>query len=162
VEARIAELQNAVELQRRSNTRALQGTLPPSSMQIIVQTTHTTRSATSGELRSARTKRLSGLAVGAVGLLALGLGGALVGLADSANRHIVQGDMWITGQQSLRNGYEGGSIAAFAVGGAAALTGLTLYLVGRHDERRKYSVEQIQFTPAIGPHGASAALTGSF
>jgi tetratricopeptide (TPR) repeat protein len=162
VEARIAELQRAVEIQHRSNSRPPQGTLPPSSMQIIVQTTHTTRPPSSDELRAARTKRIAGLGVGAAGIVALGVGGAFVGLANNANGHIVQGDMWSSGQQSARNGYEAGSIACFAVGGAAAVTGLVLYLVGRHEERRKYSVEQIQFTPAVGSHSAGASLTGSF
>lgn len=162
VEARIAELQRAVEIQRRSNSRPPQGTLPPSSMQIIVQTTHTTRAANADELHAARTKRIAGLAVGAVGIAALGVGGAFVGLASNANGRIVQGDTWSSSQQSARNGYEAGSIACFAVGGAAVVTGLTLYLVGRHEERRKYSDEKIQFTPAVGPHAAGASLTGRF
>jgi len=162
VEARITELQRAIEIQRRSNSRPPLGTLPPSSMQIIVQTTHTTRPANVDELRAARTKRIAGLAVGAAGIVALGLGGAFTGLADDANRHIVQGDMWSTDQQARRNGYEAGSVACFAVGGAAVVTGLTLYLVGRREERRKYPVEQIQFTPGVGPHAAGASLTGRF
>lgn len=162
VEARIAELQRAVEIQRRSNSRPPQGTLPPSSMQIIVQTTHTTRPANADELHAARSKRIAGLVVGAAGVVALGVGGAFVGLANNANGHIVQGDTWSLGQQSARNGYEAGSIACFAVGGAALVTGMALYLVGRHEDRRKYSVEQIQFTPAVGPRAVSASLTGSF
>jgi hypothetical protein len=102
------------------------------------------------------------LVIGAAGIAALGVGGAFVGLANNANEHIVQGDMWSAGQQSSRNAYEAGSIAAFAVGGAAVVTGMTLFLVGRHEERRKYSAEQIQFTPAVGPHAAAATLTGRF
>lgn len=162
VEARILELQRVIDIQRRSNSRPPMGTLPPSSMQIIVQTTHTTRGPNADELRAARTKRVAGLAVGGVGLVALGLGGMFTGLANNANHDIVQGDMWSTSQQDRRNGFEAGSIACYAAGGALVAAGLVTYLVGRHEERRKYSVEQIQFTPAGGPHSAGASLTGRF
>lgn len=162
VEARISELERVVDIQRRSNSRPPQGTLPPSSMKIILQATHSTRAADADELRAARTKRVTGLGVGAAGIAALGIAGAFVALANNANQHVVQGDMWSAGQQSARNGYEAGAIAAFAVGGAALVAGMTLFLVGRSEERRKYPVEQIQFTPAVGPHSAAATLTGSF
>jgi tetratricopeptide (TPR) repeat protein len=162
VEARIAELQHVIEIQHRSNSRPPQGTLPPSSMQIILQTTHTTRGPNADELRAARTKRVAGLAVGGVGIVALGLGGMFTGLASNANHQIVQGDMWSTTQQDRRNGFEAGSVACFAAGGALVAAGLVTYLVGRHEERHKYSVEQIQFTPAAGPHSAGASLTGRF
>lgn len=131
-------------------------------MQIIVQTTHTTRAANADELRAARTKRIAGLAVGSIGIVALGLGGMFTGLASNANQTIVQGDMWSTAQQDRRNGFEAGSVACFSAGGALVAAGLVTYLVGRHEERRKYSVEQIQFTPAAGPHSAGASLTGRF
>lgn len=162
VEARIAELQRVIEMQRHSNSQPPQGTLPPSSMQIIVQTTHTTRPPNADEMRAARIKRIAGLAVGGVGIVALGLGGMFTALADNANRHIVQGDTWSTNQQDRRDGYEAGYITSFAVGGAAVATGLVLYLVGKHDQRRQHSVENIQFTPAAGPHGAGASLSERF
>jgi len=162
VEARIAELQRVIEVQRRSNGRPPQGTLPPSGMQIIVETTHTTRAANSDELRAARTKRVAGLAVGAIGIVGLGLGGMFTGLASNANHQIVQGDMWSTTEQDRRNGFAAGSVACFAAGGALVAAGLITYFVGLHEERRKYSVEQIQFTPAAGPHSVSASLTGRF
>jgi hypothetical protein len=77
---------------------------------------------------------------------ALALGGAFVGLANDANRHIVNGDTWSATNEDRRNTYQTLDIAFFAVGGAAVVTGLTLFLVGRH-EARQASRARASLTP---------------
>lgn len=162
VEARIAELQRLADAEHRSKGGAPQGTLPPSTMQIIVRSTHAERSPTPDELHSAKVKRITGFVVGGVGIASLALGGVLTGLAAQANGKIVQGDTWSPAQEDRRNGLESGYIASFAIGGAALATGLTLYLIGRHEQHQKHRYEKMEFTPAVGMHAAGAMLNGSF
>ena len=64
--------------------------------------------------------------------------------------------------QDRRNTYQALDVAFFVVGGAALATGLTLYLVGRHDEHRRYLIERAQLAPAIGPNSAGLTLAGRF
>jgi tetratricopeptide (TPR) repeat protein len=161
VEERIAELQKSLELQRKSDVRPPQGTLPPGPLQIVLQAP-TTRSANDAELRAARKKRIAGFAVAGAGIAGLALGGAFLGLAGSANNQIVSGTMWSESQQSRRDSFVAANIACFAIGGAAVATGLVLYLVGRHDAHKQYPLERLNLTPTVGPQGAGATLTGSF
>jgi tetratricopeptide (TPR) repeat protein len=164
VESRIAELQMVADEQVRSKEKPPQGTLPPTQPTVIVQQVpaQTTRSATADELRAARTKRIAGLAVGGFGVASLVLGGVFTGLANDANRHIVTGDMWSPSTQDRRNTYQALDIAFFTIGGVAVATGLTLYLLGRHDEHKKYVVERATIAPAIGAHTAGLTMAGSF
>lgn len=164
VESRIVELQKVADEQARSKEKPPQGTLPPSPPTIIVQQvpTQTTRPATTDELHAARTKRIAGLAVGGFGVASLVLGGVFTGLANDANRHIVTGDMWNPSTQDRRNTYQALDVAFFTIGGVAVATGLTLYLLGRHDEHKRYVIERANIAPVLGAHTAGLGVAGSF
>lgn len=114
---------------------------PPASVEIAAPTT---RGANETELHNARTKRIAGLAIGGFGLVALGVGGLFTGLANDANRHIVTGDGWSSATEDRRNMYQSLDAASFVVGGVAVATGIVLYLVGRHEQRRRYPMERAQ------------------
>lgn len=173
---RIADLENLVKEQQKAQTAPPQGPEPPSAATEPAGETPTagtqssktpapapaTREPNPTELRAARTKRIAGFAVGGFGVVALALGGVFTGLASDANRHIVTGNTWSSSTEDRRNTYQALDAAFFAIGGVAVATGVVLYLIGRHDERKRYPVERVQLTPAVGTRFAGLNLAGGF
>ena len=122
----------------------------------------TQRDANAIELHRAKTKQLAGAVTAGVGVVALVLGGVFTALAASANHDIATGTTWSPSAQDRRDRYQAADIAMFVVGGDALATGLTVYLIGRHEASRKYPVERVQLVPTAGMNTAGAALGGSF
>jgi tetratricopeptide (TPR) repeat protein len=141
-EKRVEELKVAIEKQQKAQEAPPIGTTPPAINSPHVEHQFFTRGPNDRELRHARTLKVAGYATGGFGVLALGLGGAFVGLASNENGHIVQGATWNPGNEDKRNTYEALDATFFAVGGVALAAGLTLYLVGRHQENRTYRYER--------------------
>jgi tetratricopeptide (TPR) repeat protein len=96
---------------------------------------------------SARTLRLSGIVVGAVGLAALGAGAGLGAAAlDAQNQLSALKDSatarWSSASDDLyaRGQHEAAAATAmYVVGGVALATGVVLYTVGRLRERSRYA-----------------------
>jgi tetratricopeptide (TPR) repeat protein len=87
--------------------------------------------------RRGRRLRIAGIALLGVGGAGLLLGAAFVGLANKANGDInPTGGTFDAAAEDQRNRYQGLDAAFFTVGAVAAATGLTLYLVGRHEAHR--------------------------
>jgi tetratricopeptide (TPR) repeat protein len=76
-------------------------------------------------------ERVAGIALMGTGGALLIAGGVFVGLAYAANGNAGQNGQYQPGQIAARNTYEALDVAAFAVGGAAAVTGAILYALGR-------------------------------
>jgi tetratricopeptide (TPR) repeat protein len=107
---------------------------------------------------SGRTKRLAGIALLASGGALLVAGAIFVGMAKLANDDIENpGDgVFDPSAQDRRNTFQALDAVFFAVGGAAAVTGLTLYLIGRRGSHK------LAIAPAAGPGIVGASLGGSF
>jgi tetratricopeptide (TPR) repeat protein len=105
-----------------------------------------------------RTKKIAGLALlgGGAGLLALGA--VFVGLAKVANDDVENpaDGTHDPGAEDRRNTFQTLDAVFFAVGGAAVVTGLTLYLLGRRDATR------VSIAPMFGPQRAGLDLTWRF
>lgn len=94
-----------------------------------------------------RTLRIAGLSLCAVGVAGLALGGAMTGVAVSASNDLSRaarnhGEFTtsLADTQSRGNLAETVSIVGYAVGGAAALTGIALTVIGYHPERAPVTV----------------------
>lgn len=168
VEERIVELRRVVEHQRKPSPTP--ASAPPTAPTVVViqqpreaaPAMVATRGPNADELRAARRKRIAGLVVGGIGVVALGLGGAFDGIAMSANQHIVSRDGWSTGEQSKRDDFQNGAIGAYAFGGTALLTGVVLYLVGHHEAHSQYPMNQSTAAPAHRPLYGKLLTVGAF
>jgi len=110
-------------------------------------------------------KRISGLVVGGVGLVSIGLGvkfgvdarsraddvAQLSGMWDPADE-----DIWDDGEAAERK-----AIIFASVGGAAVVGGAVLYLLGSRDAK-KPAESRVAATPAVGRDSVGLALTGHF
>jgi len=89
-----------------------------------------------------RSLRLAGIAVGAVGVAALVTGGALVGVAQSDADKLNSpstGAIYDAGRDDRAHAMWGSGIALIAVGGAAVVGGVALFVVGH---RRAHTVAE--------------------
>jgi hypothetical protein len=91
--------------------------------------------------------------VGGFGILALAAGAGLVAAAHSANDDISSSGTFDRAAQDRRDTFQALDIAFFAIGGAALVAGTTLFLVGRHEERK------VALVPSLGPGRAGVSLS---
>jgi tetratricopeptide (TPR) repeat protein len=154
----IQEMERAMQQERAKQPPT--GTQPPPSAQVVQQPAKSAPPAplSPEQLRAARNKRIAGFSVGSFGIASLVLGAVFTGLAANENQHIVNGATWSVSTEDKRDLYQNLDIAFFVVGGVATATGLTLYLLGRHNEHGN----RVQLTPMVGARSATATLSGSF
>lgn len=94
--------------------------------------------ATGRSERTARMFRTAGIGVAAFGVASIVAGGVFYSVAKSANdsvNHPMDG-YYSSAAEERRNTFQTLDVVAFVVGGAAAATGTTLYLVGWRRDRR--------------------------
>jgi tetratricopeptide (TPR) repeat protein len=147
VEARIADMDRAAHEQRARLPP--NGTEPPSERSTSTTSNTTTNtntypaSNTSGNTggtsatvtttapaRGSRTLRLAGIGVGAGGLVLVALGGAFAGLSKSAGDTAYHSPVYDPDADDRQKSFRAGDIACFAIGGAAVVAGVTLYVLG--------------------------------
>jgi hypothetical protein len=104
----------------------------------------------------ARQMRLAGIGTMAAGGVLIILGGVFYAVAKNANDNAGAGGVFHYDEITKRNGFEDASIASFVVGGAAAVAGVALYVVGR-----KHAVTYA-VTPTLSPSGMGATLQVQF
>jgi tetratricopeptide (TPR) repeat protein len=113
--------------------------------------------------------QITGLALGGVGVIALGVGGYFsyqVKSTEDEVNDLVHGDTVILGDM-IRNRdrsgahYEALQWTFYAIGVAALAAGATTFFIGgRAEERRETSA--VSLAPLLGPGMAGSALRGSF
>ena len=108
--------------------------------------------------RPGSTLRTTGIVVGSAGGVALATGLILNlkanSLADRANQS------YNPDAESSQKSYKTGAILGYAIGGAALVTGATLYLIGR--SKGKTASQGLALVPTGGPNHAGLALSGGF
>jgi tetratricopeptide (TPR) repeat protein len=112
-----------------------------------------------------RVKRLSGIAIGGIGLIAVGIGikfgmdaRSLSGDTEELEGEWdpAQEEIWDDGEAAERN-----MLVLTSVGLAAVAGGTVLYLLGLRDARRARE-RSLTVTPIAGPAGAGASVSWSF
>lgn len=116
--------------------------------------------------------QVAGLVTGAVGVVALGVGGVFGALAiskdnDSKNYCLNGGDLCTpAGKSERQDAVNSGNISTttIAIGGSLAVAGLALVLWGGASEGRPAptGIASLQAIPAVGTHGAGGMLVGRF
>jgi hypothetical protein len=100
----------------------------------------------------------TGIVVGSVGLATLATAVVLNlkanQIIDDAKGHPT------TSQNSSQKSYETAAWVCYGVGGAAVVTGVVLYLVGRHNDNQTNAT--ISMLPVLLPNGAALAVGGQF
>ncbi len=146
IEQRIDEMQRAIEQQERAAHGPPDGTVPPSSTRPAEPavappapspaTVSQPVSAPVVDARRGRTQRIVGLSLIGVGVVGLALGGTFVALAKNANDDLTRAKVYDSAIEDRRNTDQTLDAVFFAVGGAAAVAGVVVYLTGRHAEHR--------------------------
>jgi tetratricopeptide (TPR) repeat protein len=182
VEARITDLQQLVDAQKSSNEKPPVGTMPPGAEKVppVPETLPPPQAPTPAQAQppaplvptapvepdAARLKRrnlrIGGLVVGAVGLGALGAGIGFLVLSRSAAddlNHPKPGTVFSSSLERTFHTDVAVESALLAVGAAALVSGVVLYIVGaRHPHR----AVDVMLLPVIAPDRASASLHLSF
>lgn len=134
VEGRIAELQRALDEQHKAQPAHEQPPSPPmQNASPVVQASPAAPEGSQAPDRARiRTLKIAGVACFAVGLATIGVGGAMTALASNAANDLnhPRSGMFDPSAEDRRNTYQSIEVAAFAVGGAAAVAGVVLYGVG--------------------------------
>jgi tetratricopeptide (TPR) repeat protein len=178
VEAKIAELQKLVDQQAKT-----QKSMPPDQVTPPPTVTptrnesnreeHATASPTTApiaasaadDVHAGRTKKISGLAVGAVGAAALATGIAFGVLANNAGNDLSRVDqqMGVFDASKQRTGQTDQLIEGvmLGVGGAALVAGVVVYVLG-HREARVSRLKTALVVPLAGAGHAGAALNFGF
>ena len=172
VEARLQEMQEAIEEQKKQSTKAPIGTIPPDGS--TTTTTTTTTTPTGGTTTTTAPTEVEGTknqSLITAGYVSAGTGAALVvtGVIFGMMASSAESDLnslsddhgtWTPEQQDK---YDAGkrnntiAIISFVAGGAAIATGVTLYVLGSMKKKSSTSV-------AINPsaHGTTFAVGWSF
>ena len=167
VEKIVADLEASITLEKATRSSPPQGTVSPEKSAVVeptpppapapVVTPQPTAPAFSeADRRTGRTLKISGLAVGGFGILALAAGGGFVAGAHSANDDVVATGTFDRSAQDRRDTFQALDIAFFAIGAAALVAGTTLFLLGRRNEHK------VSALPSVGPSRASLDLTVRF
>jgi tetratricopeptide (TPR) repeat protein len=149
VEARIAEIEPIVELQRRAEAEKLSAAGHAAAAAATVPSLRAQRSTSivTTPPRGGRRERVAGIVVGAagVGLLAAGVGLGVASL-DAQNKLstlAAQNGSWTPAERSLYDSGQRDAAAAtalYVVGGVAVATGVILYAVGWKRDRARFAV----------------------
>lgn len=165
VELRISELQKLVDEQKRTQQAPPSGTLKPGETKPS-QPEPTSAAAPSPPVapasapsdiaepngKSARVKLIAGIAVAAVGVAAVAVGGAFEGLAKSQNdalSHPTPGTTFDPSKErALKTDKVIGAVM-LSVGGAAIVAGTVTAVLGLRERKR---TQRAMLTPVIGTH----------
>ncbi len=173
VEARIKEMEEAIEEQKKQATKPPVGTMSPEGGTTTTTTTTTTTQAPTGtttptdngEANAAKAQTLitAGYVTGGAGVALLVTGAVFGSMAKSAQSDLEKlgsdGGTWTQEQQDK---YDAGkrnntiAIVSFVAGGAALATGATLFIMGQM-KKSKTSVAVVPTT-----QGATFAVGWSF
>lgn len=172
VASKIETLQKLIEDQKRAKTLPPDTTLPrvetpqrvepaPAPQPAPPAPAPTTSSTPQGEAHPGRTLTIAGIAVGVVGLAALG-GGIGAGVIAKQNSDDLTKLNQMMGQFSASKESAGKSAqiaegVLLGVGGAAVVTGVALIVVGQRAKHRSLAV-----VPSVGATHAGAVVEGSF
>jgi tetratricopeptide (TPR) repeat protein len=107
---------------------------------------------------SARVKLLTGIAVAAVGVAGLAAGAGLGAVAHEAQGPVEKTSPFDAALDARARAESAAAYALLAVGGAAAVTGVVLIVLGR----RETKAERIAVVPVVGPGRAGALATIHF
>jgi tetratricopeptide (TPR) repeat protein len=164
VEARIAELQDLLAVQRKQNDVPPQGTMAPrepakSAPPSPIIATATAAVGPSDDERARGHKlKLAGIGVAAGGLALAAVGATLASLAHQAAEQVGSAPAFDPSADARGKLDQSLAIAGLAVGGAAIAGGVTLWLVGRHAQRRSSFV----VAPTLAPTRTGVAAVGTF
>jgi tetratricopeptide (TPR) repeat protein len=173
VEARIKEMEEAIEEQKKQATKPPVGTMSPEGGTTTTTTTTTTTQAPTGTATTtdtgeadgakAQTLITAGYVTGGAGVALLVTGAVFGSMAKSAQNDLEKlgsdGGTWTQEQQDK---YDAGkrnntiAIVSFVAGGAALATGATLFIMGQM-KKSKTSVAVVPTT-----QGATFAVGWSF
>ena len=174
VERRIAEMTEMVDRQRAASEAPPTGVLPSDREKLSDKPADTaketspppttTTTAAPVEEHDYRKLRIPGIAILAVGVAGLALGGAMAALASSSQSTIEgarHGEFTpsLRDTESAGNTYQAAGIACFVVGGAAAATGAVLMGLGYGKKSR--TVTSLRLAPMLAPGLAGLAVGGT-
>ena len=177
VEGRIAEMEKLQTEQQKSQEKPPGGTIAPAPIEPKPPTAPETRvpveaapapiptavpPGTERDQHAGRTLKITGIAVGAVGIAALGAGIAFAVLAQSAFNEInspASGYVFNPSTQDSIHTDQALETAFLAIGGAAVVTGVTLLVLG---VRASHRASHLAFSPALGPGRAGAVVRFTF
>jgi tetratricopeptide (TPR) repeat protein len=156
VEARIAEIEPIVEVQRKAAAERIASPTPAAAPSVTPSSVESRAMAIARPLPSGRGMKIGGVVVGVAGVGILGAGiGLGVASLDAQNKLsslATQNGSWSPMQASL---YDTGrtdaalATALYVVGGAAVATGVILYAVGYKRDRARFAVAPL---PGGGAH----------
>ena len=115
---------------------------------------------TAGAYRdTGRSKRLAGIIVADVGVGAVGVAIAFAVLSKQAGDAAYRpaNDIYNPSQDDRQRAYRAAEIACFVVGGAAVISGTTIWLLGRKEQRRRVTA-----SATVAPGVAYAGLSVGF
>lgn len=142
VTARIQDMENALR-DERSNRPPIGTQSPANELAAHPNTPSPVEAAPinpdASASSTARTLRLSGFALGGTGIALLGAGAACAGLSTSANNDAFRTGTFDPSAYDRFKTLQATSIALFAVGGAATVTGTVLYLLSRRSESHHFA-----------------------
>jgi len=162
VEARVGEMQSIVDQQTRTNRSPPQGTIeskplaeaPPSGTPTIRPT------STVSEYRDeGRAKRTAGIALAAsgVGIMGVGIAFAVVSKQAGEDAYRPSSDVYDPSADDRQKTFRAVDIACFVVGGLAAITGATLWIVGQRERRSR-----VMPAALLTPQSAAAPVSVRF
>jgi hypothetical protein len=185
---RIAELQKLVDQQKRTQEAPPMGTLPVETKGATEPTTPaqpttppttpaqpatpqvapapapviTTTTSPAADARSGRIKQIAGIGTAGLGVACLAVGVAMVVVAKNTSNDITNAPpntVFSPSKESAVKTDSAVGVTMLVVGGVAAATGATLFVLGRRESQR---ARRMALVPAVGRGSAGVALFGHF
>jgi tetratricopeptide (TPR) repeat protein len=150
VEERISDLEKQIAAQSQAQKTQPQVAAPVpakenTSANMEVKTPPPMRAEEGARQRTMRTAGIALIATGVVGVV---LGGVFVGLAKSADDGVYANNKYHPASADRRDAFQAADVACFVIGGAAVVTGATLFVLGRRESKKTASL-----TPLLYPAG---------
>jgi hypothetical protein len=167
VDKRIREMQDLLAAQKRQQEAPPEGTLQPKPVESNGTTTAIKPPSaaapapqpsgpTDEQLARGRKEKIAGLTLSAVGVVSFAVGAGFAVLAKQASDQVSHETVFDPSVQARGKTDQGVAIGLFCVGGAAVVSGVVLWLWGRHEQRRNSWV----LAPSVGPAHAGLMLEG--
>lgn len=168
IEKHIAELQRISEEQKHNVQSPPTGTLKPGEKKTHEANQEAAKpvvplaGAAAAPVREKprRATLISGIVLGAVGIVAIAVGGAFEGLAASTNSslsHPVAGTPFDPQKEKMLKTDEAAGAVMLSVGGAALVTGTVLTIIGFRERHSAVAV-----VPSVSPNHVGAVVNASF